>query len=173
MSRCKNPGELGWGGVLVLLLGALNACRQPMGVDDLGIPAVQVISSVEVFDWPLDPVAVRGARAQGHVLTLQVQYRGDCQAHGFTLLVLSSRFNEQDFFDSVLSHDARRDSCETEIEDTLRFDLRPVRPMARAHFGPSIDGVALMIRGVQDPHHLSCFVSGILKEGCHRVFYRF
>lgn len=104
----------------------------------------------------------------GDVLTLLVRYEGGCEAHGFTLLVLGEVLGLQNFLSSILSHDARSDSCETQIQETLRFDLKPLKPLVlrSRHFGPSPDGVDLVVRGVRGSCFIKGNVTGDLKEGC-------
>ncbi len=123
-------------------------------------------SHVQVGDVPStlpdDPATIVSAAVEGDSLSLEVQYGGGCEEHGFALYA-SDMFLESEPVQVMasLAHDAKGDKCKALVTRKLRFDLGPLRDAYRRQY--QRDGtIVLQLRS-----------PGGGTEGAHAVRYTF
>jgi hypothetical protein len=111
-----------------LLFGAsfflIFACDNPSN-DDPDFKSNNRSVSASDNDNPInDPFFLRGARIEGDLLLIDVQYAGGCENHSFTLEwpeIIIAIYPPQ--FGVLLYHDSNDDMCEALISETLEFQL--------------------------------------------------
>jgi len=134
---------------------ALTSCQRqdPLGPDALLHPAAGVHAPVLIEQddgrrWPSDPYALAEASVAGDTLTLRVHFGGGCETHRFALVV-TRLFMESDpvQIPATLAHDGRDDACDAVVNETLRFDLTPVRRIYQEAYGAGPATLVLVVDG--------------------------
>ncbi len=125
--------------------GCANAIS-PFDVQD-ELQRVVVDFGGDVNRWPRDPVTIRSGRIEGDVLSLAVQYGGGCADHDFGL-VASDGWLESHPVQAglVVVHDAHGDLCRALINNTLRFNLTPLREEYRNTYHAEHGAIVLRFR---------------------------
>jgi len=140
---------------LLWATAALASCQRhdPLGPAALlhtaaGVHAPVVVEQHDGRRWPTDPYALSDASVTGDTLTLRVHFGGGCETHRFALVV-TRLFMESDpvQIPATLAHDGRGDPCDAVVEETLRFDLTPVRRIYQEAYGAGPATLVLVVDG--------------------------
>ncbi len=114
------------------------ACDNPSN-DDPDLKSKNKSVSASEKDSPVnDPFFLRGARIEGDLLLIDVQYAGGCENHKFTLAwpeIIVAIYPPE--FGLKLYHDSNDDMCEALISETLEF------PLSENTMGMSIDDIKI------------------------------
>lgn len=142
--------------VAALLAGAAAGCRAgPVEPDPAallqapgGIAEALVVETHDARRWPADAYELVEASVDGDVLTLQVRYGGGCREHRFALVVTRLFMESHPVqVPARLSHDAGGDLCRALLQETLRFDLGPVKRAYQDTYGTGPDVISLVVDG--------------------------
>lgn len=126
---------------LTLYAAALTLATVTIGCPssgDLGVgPAIAPVRIVDdVTPGANDPFTVSDYHLTADTLTLDVEYSGGCETHGFTALVGSSIAESLPVqMWGRIAHDDRGDPCDGIVSGTLEFDLSPIKDLYVRSYG--------------------------------------
>jgi hypothetical protein len=110
-----------------LLTGGVAGCQRQQPLAPVDGPLAVVVGSPGT-SYRTDPATILGARIEGDLLNLDVEFGGGCSEHEFAL-VHSGGFRESFPVqtDLRLMHDANGDPCRALVQRMLVFDLTPLK----------------------------------------------
>ena len=138
--------------VVASVLLAISACSEPSTEPvDAAFPTL----SGGIADARQDALTVKDAMIDGDVLVMQVEYGGGCKDHLFALH-LDGTFRESYPVQTgaMVSHNAQGDACDALVQETLTFDLTPLKRMWQRAY-KRLDGEMILgvgYRGNDGPH---------------------
>jgi hypothetical protein len=143
---------------LFCVLAGLVACQTRSPVDPSDPSALLhpsgstrapvIIESDDPRRWPADAYSVLDASVEAGVLTLRIQFGGGCEEHRFALVVTRLFLESYPVqIPARLAHDAKGDTCRAVVQETVRFDLTPVRQIYQQAYGTPSDTLVLVLDG--------------------------
>jgi len=123
--------------ILEITNALLEGRLKPTPISTLPKPARQIATSetrqIILYNeeprngFPNDAAKINWLSLGNNILTIDIAYQGDCQAHTFELYAWTA-FLESNPQQGVLflSHDSHGDTCTENVEQELSFDLTPL-----------------------------------------------
>jgi len=123
------------GTVVRSFTGGVESMPEPLGklvralqLVYLGTPPLIVAQTTGLEGFSLDPLGLLDARVDGGVLEVDVSFSGGCGIHDVDAVAHTGWMESNPVQVGVaLTHEDHDDACDAIVEQTLRFDLEPLK----------------------------------------------
>ncbi len=104
-----------------ILLVACNNTKEVLDIDPIEVQKAQIGEVTQESD----AVTITGAKLEGNILSLNIEYSGGCKDHSYDLIGSEAVMKSMPPKRAVnLIHHSNGDSCRELVSETIKFDIR-------------------------------------------------